>query len=129
MTSSKIMSKHVPSSSHRPFHHNNNLNVNATSTLSSSNTSRESSISLPKQTETQTLSSAHNRKSCSLEKSIPISNCDPPPCLAGIQLPSRSAKSAKIQGKLAQIADKDPIPMPKQTRSGRQVLRPKRYED
>ena len=128
MTSPTIMSRNVPSSSHRPFHHNNNFNANATSTLSSSNTSRQSSMSLPKP-QIQNLSSAHNQKSCSLEKSIHISNRDPPPRLAGIQLPIKSAKSAKIQGKMAHLAVQDPSPMPKVTRSGRRVLKPKRYED
>ena len=128
MTSPTIMSKQASSSSHRPFHHNNNFNANATSTLSSSNTSSKSSMSLPK-VQTQTLSSYHNRKSCSLKQSNHISKCEVPSHQPGIQLHSQSAKSANLQGKMAIKADKLHSPMPLCTRCGTQVLKPKCYED
>ena len=76
MTSPTIMSKQASSSSsHRPFHHNNTFNANATSTPSSTTSSSKSSISLPK-VQTQTLSSHHDRKSCSLKQRDPINNRD-----------------------------------------------------
>ena len=66
MTSPTIMSKQASSSSHRPIHYNNTFNANATSTPSSITSSSKSSMSLPK-VQTQTLSSHHDKKSCSLE--------------------------------------------------------------
>ena len=118
MTSPTIMSKQASLSSHRPFHHNNNFNANATSTPSSIKTSSKSSMSLPK-VQTQTLSSHHDRKSCSLEQRDPISNCDIPQRQPGIQLHNKSVKSANTQGKLAITADKSQSSTPKCTRSGR----------
>ena len=128
MTSPTIMSKQASSSSHRPFHHNNTFNANATSTPSSITSSSKSSMSLPK-VQTQTLSSHDDTKSCSLEQRDPINNCDVPQHQPGIQLRKQSAKSAKSQGKLAITADKLKSSMPQQTRSGRRVQRPKRFED
>ena len=128
MTSPTIMSKQASSSSHRPFHHNNTFNANATSTPSSITSSSKSSMSLPK-IQTQTLSSHHDTKSCSLENRDPIHNRDVPQHQPGIQLRKQSAKSAKTQGKLAITADKLKSSMPQQTRSGQQVTKPKRYED
>ena len=128
MTSPTIMSKQASSSSHRPFHHNNTFNANATSTPSSISSSSKSSMSLPK-IQTQTLSSHHDTKSCSLEQRDPIHNRDVPQHQPGIQLRKQSAKSAKSQGKLAITADKSKSSMPQQTRSGRRVTKPKRYED
>ena len=128
MTSPTIMSKQASSSSHRPFHHNNTFNANATSTPSSITLSSKSSMSLPK-VQTQTLSSHHDRKSCSLEQRDPINNCDASQHPPGIQLPKQSAKSANLQGKKAITADKSKSLMPQQTRSGWRVQRPKRYED
>ena len=132
MTSPTIMSKQASSSSHRPFHHNNTFNANATSTpssiKSSSKSSSKSSMSLPK-VQTQTLSSHHDRKSCSLKQRDPISNHDTLHHQPGIQLHTQSAKSANIQGKMASIAGKTESSMPKCTCSGRCVLKPKRYED
>ena len=128
MTSPTIMSKQASSSSHRPFHHNNTFNANATSTPSSIRSSSKSSMSLPK-VQTQTLSSHHDKKSCSLEQRDPIHNCDTPQCQPGIQLPKLSAKSANLHGKQAITADKLKSSMPQQTRSGQRVQRPKRYED
>ena len=128
MTSPTIMSKQASSSSHRPFHHNNTFNANATSTPSSITSSSKSSMSLPK-IQTQTLSSHHDTKSCSLENRDPIHNRDVPQHQPGIQLRKQSAKSAKTQGKLAITADKLKSSMPQQTRSGRRVTKPKRYED
>ena len=128
MTSPTIMSKQASSSSHRPFHHNNTFNANATSTPSSITSSTKSSMSLPN-IQTQTLSSHHDRKSCSLEQRDPINNRDVPQHQPGIQLRKQSAKSAKSQGKLAITADKLKSSMPQQTRSGRRVTKPKRYED
>ena len=124
MTSATIMSKQASSSSHRPFHHNNTCNANATSTPSSIT----SSMSLPK-IQTQTLSSHHDTKSCSLENRDSIHNRDVPQHQPGIQLRNQSAKSAKSQGKLAITADKSKSSMPQQTRSGWRVTKPKRYED
>ena len=117
MTSPTIMSKQASSSSHRPFHHNNTFNANATSTPSSITSSSKSSMSLPK-IQTQTLSSHHDRKSCSLEQRDPINNRDTLQHQPGIQLPKQSAKSAKTQGKLAITADNSKSSMPQQTRSG-----------
>ena len=128
MTSPTIMSKQASSSSHRPFHHNNTFNANATSTPSSITSSTKSSMSLPK-IQTQTLSSHHDTKSCSLKNRDPIHNRDVPQHQPGIQLRNQSAKSAKTQGKLAITADKLKSSMPQQTRSGRRVTKPKRYED
>ena len=85
-------------------------------------------MSLPK-VQTQTLSSHHDTKSCSLEQRDPINNRDVPQHQPGIQLCKQSAKSAKSQGKLAITADKLKSSMPQQTRSGRRVQRPKRFED
>ena len=118
MTSPTIMSKQASSSSHRPFHHNNTFNANATSTPSSISSSSKSSMSLPK-VQTQTLSSHHDRKSCSLEQRDPINNRDTLQHPPGIQLPKQSAKSANLQGKLAITADKSKSLMPQQTHSGR----------
>ena len=128
MTSPTIMSKQASSSSHRPFHHNNTFNANVTSTQSSITSSSKSSMSLPK-LQTQTLSSHHDKKSCSLEQRDPIHNRDTSQCQPGIQLPKQSAKSAKTQGKLAITAGKLKSSMPQQTHSGRQVNKPKCYED
>ena len=128
MTSPTIMSKQASSSSHRPFHHNNTFNANATSTPSSITSSTKSSMSLPK-IQTQTLSSHHDTKSCSLKNRDPIHNRDVPQHQPGIQLRNQSAKSAKTQGKLAITADKSKSSMPQQTRSGWRVTKPKRYED
>ena len=128
MTSPTIMSKQASSSSHRPFHYNNTFNANATSTPSSITSSTKSSMSLPK-IQTQTLSSHHDTKSCSLKNRDPIHNRDVPQHQPGIQLRNQSAKSAKTQGKLAITADKLKSSMPQQTRSGRRVTKPKRYED
>ena len=77
----------------------------------------------------ETLSSHHDRKSCSLKQGDPINNRDASQRQPGIQLRKQSAKSAKTQGKLAITADKSKSSMPQQTHSGRQVQRPKRYED
>ena len=85
-------------------------------------------MSLPK-VQTQTLSSHHDTKSCSLEQRDPIHNHDASQHQPGIQLRKQSAKSAKTQGKLAITADKLKSSMPQQTHSGRRVNRPKRYED
>ena len=85
-------------------------------------------MSLPK-IQTQTLSSHHDTKSCSLKQRDPILNRDTPQCQPGIQLCKQSAKSAKTQGKLAITADKLKSSMPQQTRSGRRVQRPECYED
>ena len=85
-------------------------------------------MSLPK-VQTQTLSSHHDTKSCSLEQRDPIHNRDVPQHQPGIQLRKQSAKSAKSQGKLAITADKLKSSMPQQTRSGWRVTKPKRYED
>ena len=85
-------------------------------------------MSLPK-VQTQTLSSHHDRKSCSLEQRDPINNRDTLQHQPGIQLHKQSAKSANSQGKMAITADKSKSLMPQQTRSGRRVQRPKRYED
>ena len=85
-------------------------------------------MSLPK-VQTQTLSSHHDRKSCSLEQRDPISNCDTSHHQPDIQLHKQSAQSANIQGKLAITADKSKSSMPQHTRSGRRVLKPKRFED
>ena len=126
MTSPTIRSKQASSSLHRSFHYNNNFNANATSTHSSSTTSNNSSMSLPK---TQTLSSNSNRKSCSLGESTPISKCEIVTYQPSIQLSSKTAKSANLQGKKAIIADKLSSLIPISTCSGRQVLRPKQYED
>ena len=128
MTSPKIMSKQASSSSHRPFDHNNTFNANATSTPSSITSSSKSSMSLPK-VQTQTLSSHHDKKSCSLEQRDPIHNCDTLQRQPGIQLPKKSAKSANLHGKLAITADKPKSLTPQQTHSGRRVQHPKRYED
>ena len=128
MTSPTIMSKQASLSSHRPFHHNNTCNANATSTPSSITSSSKSSMSLPK-VQTQTLSPSHDRKSCSLKQRDPINNCDTLQHQPGIQLHKQSAKSANLQGKMAITADKSKSFMPQQTRSGRRVQRPKRYED
>ena len=59
----------------------------------------------------------------------PIHNRDVPQHQPGIQLRKQSAKSAKTQGKLAITADKLKSSMPQQTRSGRRVTKPKRFED
>ena len=118
MTSPTIMSKQASLSSHRPFHHNNNFNANATSTPSSTKTSSNSSISLPR-VQTQTLSSHHDRKSCSLEQRDPISNRDTSHRQPGIQLHKQSVKSANLQGKMAIKADKTESSIPKCTGSGR----------
>ena len=128
MTSPTIMSKQASSSSHRPFHHNNTCNANATSTPSSITSSSKSSMSLSK-VQTQSLSSHHDRKSCSLEQRDPISNHDTLQHQPGIQLHKQSAKSANLHGKLAITADKSKSSMPKHTHVGRRVLKPKRYED
>ena len=85
-------------------------------------------MSLPK-VQTQTLSSSHDRKSCSLEQRDPITNRDTLQHQPGIQLHKQSAKSANLQGKMAITADKSKSSMPQQTHSGRRVQRPKRYED
>ena len=85
-------------------------------------------MSLPR-VQTQTLSSHHDRKSCSLEQRDPINNRDTLQRQPGIQLPKQLAKSANLQGKVAITADKSKSLMPQQTRSGRRVQRPKRYED
>ena len=85
-------------------------------------------MSLPK-VQTQTLSLQDDRKSCSLEQRDPISNRDTSHHQPGIQLCKQSAKSANLQGKMAITADKAESSMPKCTRSGRRVLKPKRYED
>ena len=116
MTSPTIMSKQASSSSHRPFHHNNNFNAHATSTYSSSNTSSNSLMSLSR---TQTLSSHQNRKLCSLDQSNPISKREVPTHQPSIQLPPKSAKSASLQGKKAIIADKLSSLIPLHTHSGR----------
>ena len=128
ITSPIIMSKQASLSSHRPFHHNNTCNANATSTTSSITSSSKSSMSLPK-VQTQTLSSHPDRKSCSLKQRDPMNNHDTPQHQPGIQLRKQSAKSANLQGKLAITADNSKSSMPKQTRSGRRVNRPKCYED
>ena len=128
LTSPTIMSKQASSSSHKPFHHNNNFNAHATSTPSSIKTSSKSSMSLPK-VQTQTLSSHHDRKSCSLEQRDPISKSDISQRQPGIQLHKQSAKSANLQGKMAIKADKTESSMPKCTHSGRRVLKPKCFED
>ena len=122
LTSPTIMSKQASSSSHRPFHHNN---TKTTSTPTSITSSMKSSIS----PQTQTLSTHHDRKSCSLDQRHPISKRAEAPLPTSIQLDSKTAKSASYKGKMADIAVKAPSEMPKQTRSGRRVLRPKRYED
>ena len=85
-------------------------------------------MSLPK-VQTQTLSSHHDRKSCSLKQRDPMNNRDTPQHQPGIQLCKQSAKSANLQGKMAITADNSKSSMPKQTCSGRQVNRPQRYED
>ena len=85
-------------------------------------------MSLPK-VQTQTLSSHHDKKSCSLEQRDPIHNRDASQHQPGIQLRKQSAKSVKTQGKLAITADKLKSSMPQQTHSGRRVNRPKRFED
>ena len=77
----------------------------------------------------KTLSSHHDTKSCSLEQRDPINNRDVPQHKPGILLRKQSAKSAKSQGKLAITADKLKSSMPQQTRSGRRVTKPKRFED
>ena len=118
MTSPTIMSKQSSSSSHRPFHHNNTYNANAASTPSSIKSSSKSSMSLPK-VQTQTLSSHHDKKSCSLKQRDPISNRDTLHHQPGIQLHTQSAKSANIQGKMASIAGKTESSMPKCTHSGK----------
>ena len=128
MTSPTIMSKQASLSSHRPFHHNNTCNANATSTPSSITSSSKSSMSLPR-VQTQTLSSHHDRKSCSLEQRDPISNRDTLQRQPGIQLHKQSAKSTNLHGKMAITADKSKSLMPQQTHSGQRVQRPKRYED
>ena len=127
MTSPTIMSKQA-SSSHRPFHHNNTFNANATSTPSSITSSSKSSMSLPK-VQTQTLSSHHDRKSCSLKQRDPINNRDTLQHQPGIHLHKQSAKNANLQGKMAITANKSKSSMPQQTCSGWRVQRPKRYED
>ena len=66
---------------------------------------------------------------CSLEQRDPINNRDTSHRQPGIQLHKQSAKSAILQGKMAITADKSKSFMPQQTRSGRRVQRPKRYED
>ena len=128
MISPTIMSKQASSSLHRPFHHNNTFNAYATSTPSSTKTSSNSSMSLPK-VQTQTLSSHHDRKCCSLKQRDPISNRDISQHQPGIQLHNQSARSANTQGKSAIKAHKSQSSMPKCTHSGRRVLKPKRYED
>ena len=122
LTSPTIMSKQASSSSHRPFHHNN---TKVTSTPTSTTSSMKSSIS----PQTQTLSTHHNRKSCSLDRRDPISKPVEAPLPMSTQLNSKAAKSASYKGKMADIAVKAPSEMPRHTRSGRRVLKPKRYED
>ena len=118
LTSPTIMSKQAPSASHRPFHHNNIQHANNAKSTPS-----------PLSSKTQTLSSHQNKKSCSLDQRDPISKCEVPPPPTSIQLGTKSAKSASFKGKMADIAVKTPSEMPKCTRSGRRVLKPKRYED
>ena len=118
---SPTMSQQVPSSSHRPFHHNNTK----TSPPTSSGSSLKSSIS----PQTQTLSTYHHKKPCSLDQRDPISKPAEAPLPKGIQLIPKTAKSASTKGKMADIAAKAASEMPRQTRSGRRVLKPKRYED
>ena len=48
---------------------------------------------------THTLSSHHNRKSCSFDQSYPINKSEAPTYQPGIQLYSGSAKGASLQGK------------------------------
>ena len=118
---SSIMSQQVPSSFHRPFHQNNIK----PSPPTSSGSSLKSSIS----PQTQTLSTYHHKKPCSLDQRDPISKPAEAPLPKGIQLIPKPAKSASTKGKMADIAAKAPSEMPRQTRSGRRVLKPKRYED
>ena len=122
LTSPTIMSKQASSSSHRPFHHNN---TKTTSPPTSSGSSIKSSTS----PQTQTLSTYHHKKPCSLDQRDPISKPAEAPLPKGIQLIPKAAKSASYKGKMADIAAKAPSEMPRQTRSGRRVLKPKRYED
>ena len=118
---SSIMSQQVPSSFHRPFHQNNIK----PSPPTSSGSSLKSSIS----PQTQTLSTYHHKKPCSLDQRDPISKPAEAPLPKGIQLIPKPAKSASTKGKMADIAVKASSEMPRQTRSGRRVLKPKRYED
>ena len=118
---SSIMSQQVPSSFHRPFHQNNIK----PSPPTSSGSSLKSAIS----PQTQTLSTYHHKKPCSLDQRDPISKPAEAPLPKGIQLIPKPAKSASTKGKMADMAAKVPSKMPRQTRSGRRVLKPKCYED